>query len=69
MLQKPASGKTPARLSAPVRKSAYVHGCTRRSPPMKRMSKVPAAWFTLPAPRNSSALKKAWLKRWNMAAP
>ena len=28
---------------------------------------IVAAWITLPAPRNSSALKKAWVVRWNMA--
>ena len=27
------------------------------------------AWITLPAPRNNSALKKAWVNRWNIAAP
>ena len=26
------------------------------------------AWITEPAPRNSSALKKAWVNRWNMPA-
>ena len=26
------------------------------------------AWITEPAPRNSSALKKAWVNRWNIAA-
>jgi hypothetical protein len=25
------------------------------------------AWMTEPAPRNSIALKKAWVKRWNIA--
>ena len=28
-----------------------------------------SAWMTEPAPRNSSALKKAWVKRWKIAAP
>ena len=32
------------------------------------MSKPPAAWLTEPEPRNRQALKKAWVKRWNMAA-
>ena len=41
------------------------HACA--SPPMRRMS---CSWcmavITEPAPRNSSALKKAWVNRWNM---
>jgi hypothetical protein len=28
---------------------------------------VDMAWITEPAPRNSSALKKAWVNRWNIA--
>ena len=28
----------------------------------------PSAWITLPAPRNSNALKNAWVVTWNMAA-
>src|SRR3990172_3102062 len=32
------------------------------------MSNVPVAWFTEPAPRNSNALKKACVNRWNIAA-
>jgi len=33
------------------------------------MSKVcPAPWLAEPAPRNSSALKKAWVNRWKTAA-
>src|SRR5690348_2514101 len=36
-----------------------------RRPPMLRMSCSPeSAWMTLPAPRKSSALKKAWVIRW-----
>ncbi len=66
LLQNPESGQMPARLSEPMRKVAYVHGITLRRPPIRRISNVPVAWFTLPAPRNSSALKKAWLNRWNM---
>ena len=48
-------------------------------PPMLRMSCASAwawvawsasciAWITLPDPRNSSALKKAWVTRWKMPA-
>ena len=40
-----------------------------RSPPMSFfMSKLCTAWLTEPEPRKSSALKKAWVKRWKMAA-
>ena len=42
-----------------------VHGIFLRRPPMLRMSCSPeSAWITLPAPRNSSALKNAWVIRW-----
>ena len=35
---------------------------------MRRMScSSDMPWMTDPAPRNSSALKKAWVIRWNMA--
>ena len=39
-----------------------------RSPPMRRMSKLCVAWLTEPAPRKSSALKKACVNRWKIAA-
>ena len=68
LLQNPASGNIPTRLSAPITVRTYVPGIALRRPPMYIMLKVPAAWFTLPAPRNSSALKKAWVNRWNSAA-
>ena len=38
-----------------------------RRPPILRMSCSSwQPWITEPAPRNSSALKKAWVMRWNM---
>ena len=44
-----------------------VKGISFRNPPMLRMScSWCIAWITEPAPRNSSALKKAWVKRWKM---
>ena len=46
-----------------------VIGMYLRRPPMLRMS---CSWcmpmITEPAPRNSSALKKAWVIRWKTAA-
>ncbi len=67
--QKPASGKIPASAADPITKVQNVVGMRFRSPPISRMSKVcPAPWLTDPAPRNSSALKKAWVKRWKTAA-
>ena len=42
-------------------------GMYLRRPPMWRMSCSPEQpWMTEPAPRKSSALKKAWVMRWNM---
>ena len=41
--------------------------CFRR-PPISLMLFEWAAWITEPAPRNSSALKNAWVNRWNIAA-
>ena len=51
LLQNPARGKIPERLSAPIRNVEYVHGIDLRSPPMYLMSNVPVAWLTLPDPR------------------
>ena len=48
-----------------------VIGMYLRRPPMSFfMSKewCEPEWLTEPAPRNSSALKKAWVKRWKTAA-
>ncbi|MNC97161.1 hypothetical protein D3C83_147260 [compost metagenome] len=68
MDQKPASGKKPDRLRLPMRNVANVMGIILRRPPMSRMSKVLVAWLTLPEPRKSSALKKACVTRWKIAA-
>ena len=63
-----SSGR-PARARAPHRKVQCVIGITFRRPPKRRMSMtLPIACMTLPAARNSSALKKAWVNRWNMPA-
>ena len=45
------------------------HGDVRfQMPPILRMScSSDMAWITEPAPRNSSALKKAWVIRWKIA--
>ena len=53
-----------------ITKVQKVLGMYLRSPPMSFfMSKVwCTAWLTEPAPRNRQALKKAWVKRWKMAA-
>ena len=41
----------------------------RQMPPILRMScSSLIAWITDPAQRNSSALKKAWVMRWNIDA-
>ncbi len=46
-----------------------VMGMRLRRPPITRMSCSPlSAWMTEPAARNSSALKKAWVTTWKMAA-
>ncbi len=69
LLQKPANGTTPARARQPNRNVQCVRGMSRRRPPKCRMSITPPmACITLPAPRNSSALKKACVNRWNMPA-
>jgi hypothetical protein len=59
--------KMPARARQPTRKVQWVTGMIRRKPPNRRMSiTFPMACMTLPAPRNSNALKKAWVNRWNI---
>ncbi|CFO06836.1 Uncharacterised protein [Bordetella pertussis] len=58
----------PTSASVPSRKVIQVMGMYLRRPPMLRMS---WSWcmpmMTEPAPRNSSALKKAWVIRWKIA--
>ena len=59
----------PAIARQPTRNVQCVIGMRRRRPPKRRMSITPPiACITLPAPRNSSALKKACVTRWNMPA-
>ena len=69
MLKKPESGGMPAIASVPINIVAKVTGRYFFRPPMRRMSCSPAiAWMTEPLPRNSSALKKACVIRWNAPA-
>ena len=69
MLKKPAKGGMPAIASVAINMVPWVHGSREASPPMRRMScSSDIAWITEPAPRNSSALKKACVIRWKMPA-
>ena len=43
-----------------------VHFMYGARPPILRISWLAMAWMTQPEPRKSKALKKAWVKRWNM---
>ena len=55
--------------SQPTMNVAAVTGMNLRSTPMYRMSCCSCIpWMTEPDPRNSSALKKAWVIMWKMAA-
>ena len=65
---KPFSGGTPAIASAPTRKAPPVQGIRRSRPPRRSRSSEPTARSKLPAARNSSALKTAWLRMWRSAA-
>ena len=48
---------------------AKVTGILRARPPILCMSCSPdIPWMTDPAPRNNSALKNAWVMRWNTPA-
>ena len=48
---------------------AAVTGMNLRSMPIRRMSCSSCMpWMTEPDPRNSSALKKAWVTMWKIAA-
>ncbi len=66
--QKPASGNTPARASEPSSIVQNVIGMFFRSPPISLMLFECTAWITEPAPRNSRALKNAWVNRWKNPA-
>ena len=69
MLKKPAKGGKPLSASMPMRKVQKVSGIFCKSPPIFQMScSSCSAWMTEPAARKSSALKKAWVVRWNIAA-
>ena len=69
LLQKPDKSGTPAKAAAPHRKTQCVVFSTLRKPPKRLMSMtLPIACMTLPAARKSRALKKAWVKRWKIAA-
>ena len=55
--------------SQPTMNVAAVIGINLRSAPMRRMSCSSCMpWMTEPEPRNSSALKKAWVIMWKIAA-
>ena len=69
--QNPANGKMPASASDPMMNVQNVMGIGFRSPPMSLF--MSNEWcdpekLTDPAPRKRSALKNAWVKRWNTAA-
>ena len=60
----------PAMARQPITKVQKVQGIFVRRPPICRMSCSPdMAWITEPEPRKSSALKKAWVKRWKTPTP
>ena len=64
-----AKGGKPQMARVATTKVQKVQGIFLRSPPILRMSvSLPMAWITLPAPRKSRALKKAWVIRWKMPA-
>ena len=58
----------PARASEPISIVQNVTGIDFRRPPMSLMLFECTAWITEPAPRNSSALKNAWVNRWKNPA-
>ena len=69
MDQKPANGGTPAIASQPMMNVPAVIGISLRSAPILRMScSWCMPWITEPDPRNSSALKNAWVTMWKIAA-
>ncbi len=55
--------------AAPTTVAQKATGRRRRNPPILKMScSPPSASITTPADRNSRALKKAWVMKWNTAA-
>ena len=60
----------PASDKLPITMSQWVMGMRDLRPPILRMScSSETAWITEPAPRKRSALKKAWVAKWKIAAP
>ncbi len=59
MLQKPEKGGMPEMEMAAISMVMDVMRILSWRPPIRRMSFVPMAWITLPAPRKRRALKKA----------
>ena len=67
--QNPESGTMPASERLQTTITTYVIRMWSFKPPRYRILKVPPAWCTDPAARNSPALKNACVNRWNTAAP
>ena len=61
-----AAGR-PASAREPIRNVQNVIGIVFRRPPISLMLFECTAWITAPDPRNSSALKNAWVNRWKKA--
>ena len=69
MEKKPEKGGMPERARPPITKQANVNGSALRKPPIFSSDCSPdIAPMIEPAPMNSSALKKAWVIRWNSPA-
>ena len=67
--KKPENGGMPDSARPPITMQPNVNGMTLRKPPMRSRSWTPPmAEITEPAAMNSSALKKAWVMRWNRPA-
>ena len=65
----PENGGRPASVRPPMRKQTKVNGIALRKPPIRSSDCTPAiAPISEPAAMNSSALKKAWVMRWNRPA-
>ena len=65
----PENGGIPDSARPPITKHANVNGSALRKPPIRSSDWLPAiAPMIDPAPMNSSALKNAWVIRWNRPA-
>ena len=65
----PEKGGRPVRARPPTINETNVNGRTRRKPPIRSSDWTPAmAPISDPAAMNRSALKKACVIRWNIAA-